>query len=586
MKWNLKHLYENLDAWNKDLKRVKEIIKTLPEFEGRLGDFEAFKEYYELQREVSVKLNKLYQYAHLKSDLNKKDVENSARVQTMSGVVSEYQQATAFESPEILNLGEEKVNAFLEKDEALKDFKFPLKKLFHQSQHILDAERESLLANFSELRRQGSNLHGALAVADNSAQEVTLSDGSTVAVTNGNFRSLIADAKTAEDREKIFRAVFDHYEAHKYTYAEVYNTVLKSNVANMKSRNYGSTLEAALHHNNIDPIVYHNLVDTAKESTNLLKRYYAIRKEALGLEKHHTYDRFIPLAESSSKFEYEEARKLFFDAIDHLDDDFKDKAKDALKEGFVDVYEQDGKQTGAYSSSSLNEHPYILLNFDKTLGDVFTVAHEGGHSMHSLFAAEHQPEPTQNYTIFVAEIASTFNEHLLLDYFINNNKGSKEDKIQLLQQSIDDIAATFYRQTLFAAYELKAHEMAEAGTPITYESLSQIMIDLYKEFYDIDIREEGPKPYVWAYIPHFFFAPYYVYQYATSFAASLKLYEMVKEDPSNIQNHMDLLKSGGDDFPMNQTRRAGLDLTDKETFKAVTKRLETLLDELELALKE
>ncbi|MFW6284782.1 MAG: oligoendopeptidase F [Bacillota bacterium] len=582
----MKHLYENLDAWNKDLKRAKEIIETLPEYEGRLGDFDAFKEYYELQREVSVKLNKLYQYAHLKSDLNKKDVENSARVQTMTSVVSEYQQATAFESPEILNLGEEKVNAFLEKDESLKDFRFPLKKLFHQSQHILDAKRESLLANFSELRGQGSNLHGALAVADNSAQEVTLSDGSTVAVTNGNYRSLIADAKTAEDRETIFRAVFDHYEEHKHTYAEIYNTVLKSNVANMKSRNYGSTLEAALHHNNIDPIVYHNLVDTAKESTNLLKRYYALRKDALGLEKHHTYDRFIPLAESNSKFEYEEAKNLFFDAIDHLDDDFKEKAKDALKEGFVDVYEQDGKQTGAYSSSSLNEHPYILLNFDKTLGDVFTVAHEGGHSMHSLFASEHQPEPTQNYTIFVAEIASTFNEHLLLDYFIANNKGSKEDKIQLLQQSIDDIAATFYRQTLFAAYELKAHEMAEAGTPITYESLSQIMVDLYKEFYDIDIREEGPKPYVWAYIPHFFFAPYYVYQYATSFAASLKLYEMVKEDPANIQKHMDLLKSGGNDFPMNQTRRAGLDLTDKETFQAVTNRLKTLLDELELALKE
>ena len=494
MKWNLNHLYENLDAWKKDFDRVKEIIHTLPEFQGKLGNFDSFKKYYELQREVSVKLNKLYQYAHLKSDLNKKNVENSARVQTMAGMLSEYHQATAFESPEILSLGKEKVEAFLDKDASLKDFRFPLKKLFHQSEHILDAKRESLLANYGELADQGSNLHGSLAVADNSAEEVELSDGKSVTVTNGNYRSLIADAKKAEDREKIFSAVFDHYEGLKHTYAEIYNTVLKANVANMKSRGYTSTLEAALHHNNIDPVVYHNLVKTAKESTNLLKRYYKIRKEALGLEKHHTYDRFIPLAKSSSKFDYEEAKNLFFDAIDHLDDDFKEKAKDALKEGFVDVYEQDGKQTGAYSSSSLNEHPYILLNFDKTLGDVFTVAHEGGHSMHSLFAKEHQPEPTQNYTIFVAEIASTFNEHLLLDYFINNNKGTKEDKVQLLQQSIDDIAATFYRQTLFAAYELKAHEMAEKGEPITYESLSQIMIDLYKDFYDIDITEEGPKP--------------------------------------------------------------------------------------------
>jgi oligoendopeptidase F len=206
--------------------------------------------------------------------------------------------------------------------------------------------------------------------------------------------------------------------------------------------------------------------------------------------------------------------------------------------------------------------------------------------MHSLFSAEHQPMATQNYTIFVAEIASTFNEHLLLDYFISNNKGSKEDKIQLLQQSIDDIAATFFRQTLFAAYELEAHKLAESGQPITYESLSNIMVDLYKHFYDIDITKEGPKPYVWAYIPHFFFAPYYVYQYATSFAASLKLYDMVKEDPSNIENHMKLLKSGGNDFPMEQVKRAGLDLTDKSTFEAVTNRMKTLLDELEVALKE
>jgi len=586
MKWNLQHLYQSLDAWKKDYERVKELIAELPEFQGKLGEFEIFKKYYELQRELSIKLNKLYQYAHLKSDLNKKNVENSGRVQTMVSLVTQYSQATAFESPEILSLGEVKVNRFLDQDPALEEYRFPLKKLFHSSKHILDAKREGLLANFGEVSGQGSNLHGALSVADNKAVDVTLEGGNTVSVSNGNFRSLIADAKTAKDRETIFKAVFAFYEEHKHSFAEIYSTVLKTNVATMRSRNYESTLESKLFSNNIDPKVYHTLVETAKENTDLLKRYYKIRKEALGLKTHHTYDRFIPLAESNSKFEYEEGKKLFFEAIDHLDSDFKKKAKDALKEGFVDVYEQDGKQTGAYSSSSLNEHPYILLNFDNTLGDVFTVAHEAGHSMHSLFSAEHQPMATQNYTIFVAEIASTFNEHLLLDYFISNNKGSKEDKIQLLQQSIDDIAATFFRQTLFAAYELEAHKLAESGQPITYESLSNIMVDLYKHFYDIDITKEGPKPYVWAYIPHFFFAPYYVYQYATSFAASLKLYDMVKEDPSNIENHMKLLKSGGNDFPMEQVKRAGLDLTDKSTFEAVTNRMKTLLDELEVALKE
>lgn len=586
MKWNLENLYQSLEAWQLDFDRMESLVREIPKYQGKLSDFETFKAYYRLQKECSRTLHQLYQYANLKSDLNRKDVENSARVQKMADLVNRFSQATAFEKPEILSLGWEKVESFLEKDDELEEYRFPFEKLFHQSEHILDKDKEHLLANFNTLSSQGSSLHGALSVADNEARDVTLKDGTTITVTSGNFRSHLADLKDPDDRELVFKTIFSHYEKHKHTYAQIYNTVLQADIAHMKSRNYDSALESFLHKNKIDPVVYHNLVDVAKESTDLLKRYYTIRKTELGLEKHRTFDRFMPLAESSSKFSYDEAKDMFFKSIDHLDEDFKNKAYDALKEGYVDVYEQDGKQTGAYSSSALDEHPFILLNYDETLGDVFTVAHEAGHSMHSLFAMEHQPIATQNYTIFVAEIASTFNEHLLLDYFIANNEGTKEDKIQLLQQSIDDIAATFYRQTLFAAYELKAHEIAEKGEPITHETLNGIMRELYLEFYDIDIEEEPGKSYVWAYIPHMFFAPFYVYQYATSFAASLKLYELVKDDPKNIEKHMKLLKSGGNDFPMNQVEKAGLDLRDKNVFKAVVSRLENLLNELELALKE
>ncbi len=585
MEWNLKHLYENLDSWKEEYEVVEQIIAELPKYQGKLDDFDTFKDYYKTQRDLAVKLHKLYQYASLKSDLNKKNVENAARVQKMANLLNVYSQNTAFERPEILSLGKEKVFEYLNRDESLKEYQFPLEKLFHQSEHILDEEKEGLLANYRQLSAQGSELHSALSTADSEAKSVTLKNGETIKVTQGNFRSHLADLKDKDDRETVFKAVFDHYAQHKHTFAEIYNTILQADLAHMRSRKYDSSLESFLHGNKIDPVVYHNLIDVAKNTTDLLKRYYKIRKDYLNLDEHRTFDRFMPLAQSSSKFSYDEAKDLFFKSIDHLDEDFKDKAYDALKEGYVDVYEQDGKRTGAYSSSALNEHPFILLNYDDTLGDVFTVAHEAGHSMHSLFAKEHQPVATQNYTIFVAEIASTFNEHLLLDYFIKNNKGTKEDKIQLLQQSIDDIAATFYRQTLFAAYELKAHELAEKGEPITHEVLSNIMKDLYLSFYDIDIAKEPGKSYVWAYIPHMFFAPFYVYQYATSFAASLKLYELVKEDPANIEKHMTLLKAGGDDFPMAQVERAGLDLKDKTVFESVSKRLETLLDELELALK-
>ncbi len=586
MKWKLENLYPSLDAWQEDFDFVKGAVEKAPEFNGKLADYDMFKRYFDLQREISIKAHKLYQYAALTSDLNRKDVSNAGRVQQCAHLLNELSRATAFQNPEVLALGEDVVDDFLARDESLAEYRFPLKKLFHQKPHVLDEKSETLLANYQRVTSQGSQLYGALAVADNTSKEVTLKDGTTLTITQGNFRSYLADLEDPDDREAVFKAIFSHYETHKHTYAQMYNTVLQADVAKQLARNYDSTLHSYLFGNDIPLAVYENLVSVAKENTEPIKRYYALRKKALNLKKHRTFDRFMPLAKAKSKFKYDEATKLFFDSIDHLGDDFVAKAKDALKEGYVDVFETDGKQTGAYSWSALNEHPFILLNYDDTLNSVFTLAHEAGHSMHSLFSHEAQPVATQNYTIFVAEIASTFNEHMLLDYFIRTNQGTLDDKIALLQQAIDDILGTFYRQTLFAAYEFEAHKLAETGAPITYEALSNIMIDLYKHFYDIDISEEPGKAYVWAYIPHLFNTPFYVYQYATSFAASLKLFDMVKDDPRKIENHMRLLKAGGDDFPVEQVKKAGVDLTTKDAFMGVVKRLNDLIDELDLALKE
>jgi oligoendopeptidase F len=586
MNWNLTHLYQSVEDWNSAYNHVEGIIDKMAEYKGKLANFTDFKEYYIMQKELNVELLKVYQYAALTFDLNRKDTENGGRVQKMGYLVSKLGQVTSFESPELLEIGKEKVMEFINSDEELNEFSFSIDKLFRQQEHVLDEKSEAIIANFSQLSNQGSELYNAITVADKEDKEVTLKSGERVLITSGNYRSYLADLEDPEDRKTVFEAVFEQYKNHKNVYAQIYNTVLQKDVSVIKNRNYSSSLESYLFSNNIPLDVYYNLIEVAKNNTAPIKRYYQLRKEYLGLEKHHTYDRFIPLAESTSKYTYLEAKELFFASIKHLNQDFQEKAKTALEDGFVDVYEQDGKQTGAYSWGAINEHPYILLNYDETLNNVFTLAHEAGHSMHSLFSAEAQPIATQNYTIFVAEIASTFNEHNLLDYFIKNAKATKDDKIMLLQQSIDDILGTFYRQTLFAAYELKAHELAENGEPITYESLSQIMIDLYKEFYDIDITEENGKEFVWAYIPHLFATPFYVYQYATSFAASLRLYELVKEDPKNIEKHINLLKSGGNDYPVNQVKKAGVDLTTKEPFMAVVNRLNALLDELEVAINE
>ena len=586
MNWKLDRLYKSIKEWENDYHKLEELIASLERFQGKLGEYDSFLSYYETQKELVVLLLRVYQYAALLSDLDKKNTENAARVQKMSYLMSKLNQVTAFESPELLAIGKAKIASFIEKNEVLQEYRFSIEKLFRNQKHVLDKKSESLLANYSQLSAQGQEIYSALSVADKVDKEVILSTGEKITITSGNYRSYLADLENANDRKIVFEAIFTQYKEHKNAYAQIYNTVLQKDIAKMKSRNYQSSLESYLFTNNIPLEVYHNLVDVAKNNTAPIKRYYRLRKEYLNLDVHHTYDRFINLAESSSKFSYEEAKELFFDSIKNYSKDFQAKAYSAVEEGYVDVFEKEGKQTGAYSWGALNEHPFILLNFDDTLNSVFTLAHEAGHSMHSLFAAEAHPVATQDYTIFVAEIASTFNEHNLLDHFIKNAKATKEDKITLLQQSIDDILGTFYRQTLFAAYELKAHELAEKGEPITYETLSAIMIDLYKEFYDIDITLENGKEFVWAYIPHLFYTPFYVYQYATSFAASLKLYEMVKENPENIINHINLLKAGGNDFPINQVKKAGVDLTTKEPFMAVVKRLNNLIDELEVALKE
>ena len=586
MNWNLDHLYPTVKAWDENFIAFNERLNLIPSYEGHLNQPETFKAYFLLQKDILVEAHKLYQYAALKSDLNKKDVENASRVQQMAQTLSKLSQLTAFERPEILSLGKEYVLNTIEKHAELAEYHFPMVQLFHAEKFVLNKDQESILAHFSILSNAGSNLHSALSTADRTTVKATLKNGEEITITSGNYRAYLADLEDEDDRETVFEAFFRHYLENKNTYAEIYKNVLDNDIARMRSRKYPSSLEMYLHGKNIDPSVFHNIVAVAYEHTAPLKRYYEIRKKALGLKKHRTFDRFRHLAETSTKYSYDEAKALFFKAIDHLGDDFNAKAKQALEDGFVDVYEKEGKRTGAYSWSAINEHPYILLNYNDTLDSVFTLAHEAGHSMHSLYAMEHQPPAIQNYTIFVAEIASTFNEHVLLDYVIQNNTGSLDDKIALLQQSIDDIMATFYRQVLFANYELIAHQKAEKGEPITHESLSQIMIDLYQHYYDIDISKEPGKQMVWAYIPHLFNTPFYVYQYATSFAASLKLYEMVKEDPANIQKHKTLLASGGSDWPLNQTAEIGIDLTTKDPFLAVVNRLETLLDALELALKE
>lgn len=586
MKWDLTYHYKNKEDYQKEFNEAQAMIAEFEKYQGKLNTYEGFLNFCLLEKKFIEKAYRLYQYSSLKSDLNKKNVENASEIAKCRMLLYAFSEATSFELPEVISIGSDKIMGFIGRDPRLAEFKFEFEKIFRNADHILDEKSEKLLTLFGPLESSGSELYSALAVGDGKSVEVELSNSKKVVVTQSNYRSLIADSQDAEDRRKIFEAIFNNYEEHKNIFATIYNTVLLADKAEAKSRGYKNSLEAHLYGNNIPLEVYYNLVEVAGTYNESLKKYLKIRQEYLKLPVIHTYDRFIELASSNKKYTYEEAKELFFSSLKEFPADFQAKAHEVLKEGFVDVYEGEGKRTGAYSSSMPNMHPFILLNYDGTLDSVFTVAHESGHSMHSMYAAESQPTMLQDYTIFVAEIASTFNEHALLDYFLKLPGVTKDEKIMVIQKAIDNIVGTFYRQTLFAEYELKAHELIENDQPITHEVLSNIMIELYKKYYDIDITAEKVKQYVWAYIPHLFYTPFYVYQYATSFAASFKLYKDVNEHKEGaMERYTNLLRSGGSKYPVEQAKEAGVDFMKKETFMAVVERMNELVDKLEEILK-
>ena len=563
---------------------VSSAIKAVPKSD--INDLKTLTEFMEFSDLVDIKISKLFTYAHMSFDLNQKNVEALQKYQIVYGVYNQLVEVSSFVSSELISIGKETLEKFIESEPKLAIYKFTIDKLFSNQAHILSQDKELLLSYFNSPLHTFNDLYDKLAVSDNKSTMVTLENGEEVEINESNFRGYLATCLNPLDRKKVFEAVFKFYDDHKNTFATIYKGVIESDIARMKSKNYESILHLFLEHNKIPTEVFLTLVDTCKNNTEPVKKYYDLRKKYLKLEELHTYDRFLELSKYSKNYNYEEGKELFFTAIDGIGKDFEAKAHTVLEDGRVDVEIKDGKRTGAYSTGTYEEGPFILLNYNNTLDDVFTLAHEAGHSIHTMYSNESQPFPTSNYVIFVAEVASTFNEQVLLDYLLENSN-DRDLKIVVLQNAIDGLIGTFYRQTLFADYEYQAHNLGVTGQPITCDSLSNIMENLYNQYYGIDLNNEPLKKFVWAYIPHLFHTPFYVYQYATCFASSLAIYDKVKNKEEHaLENYMSLLKAGGSDYPVEIIKKAGVDLTDKESFMAVVRRMEFLVNELEKLLEE
>lgn len=592
-KWNTEDIYKNWDEWQKDVEILKEMTKEISTYETKItkDDREEFINLVKLEEKISRVLEKAYLYPYMLKDLDSTNQLVSEKLQEVEYIYAQYSMASSWISPKILEIPKEIVEKWILGSE-IEAHRFNLMELYRLKNHVLDGEKEKLLSYFDQYMGAVNDIYDELSTSDIVWNEVELSDGTKVKVTNGVYSKILESNKNQDDRRKAFEALYSSYNVNKNTYASIYKGLLQKNVASMKAKNFASTLERALEPNNIPVKVYENLINSAKENSAPLKRYIKFRKNYLNLKSYHYYDNQVKMVDYSKEFSYEDAKEIVLQSVKPLGEDYLYNLEKAIGEGWLDVYETPNKRSGAYSLNIYDVHPYMLLNYNGTMDAVFTLAHELGHTLHSMYSTRYQPYATNDYTIFVAEVASTFNERLLLNYMLEISNDPKE-KIALIEEAIGNIMGTYYLQSLFADYEYRAHKLAEEGKPITPDLLSSIMTELFEEYFGEELEMDELQKIIWARIPHFFNSPYYVYQYATSFAASSRLYEKItdkkysdEERKTSCEKYLELLKSGGNNYPIEQLKLAGVNLEEKENFEAVADEMNRLIDLLEKELKK
>ena len=581
-KWKIDKMYSTKESIEKDIDKLKEYISNLKEYKGKLAiSKENLFKCINTSEKASRILQNLYVFTHMKQHEDTRINENQAMATKTEMLSTELSMATSYIVPEIIAIDDKKLEEYL-KCEELSFYDKYIKDILREKPHTLSEREEEILAATADLSSTPENIYDMFSFADLEFPEIEDEDGNKVKLTHSNY-SLFIKSKNKKVRKDAFEAMYSVYDKYKNTFASMLSGGIKSEIFYAKMRKYECALQASLFQDDISVDVYNKLIIAVDENLDALNKYADIKKKFLGLEDIHMYDLYVPLTDKfDMKIPYEKAKEIILNALKPLGEEYLSIIQKAFDEGWIDVYENNGKQGGAYSWGSYDSHPYILMSYKDDLNSLFTLIHELGHSLHSYYSKKTQPYIYSGYKIFVAEVASTLNELLLINYLLENSN-SKEERVYLLNYYLEQFRTTVYRQTMFAEFEKITHESVESGNPLTAQDFNDIYLKLNQKYYGKSCIVDEDIALEWARIPHFY-SNFYVYKYATGFSAASALSQQIlNEGQVAVDRYIEFLKSGGSEYPLKQLKSAGVDMEKKES---VDKALEVFRDLVEKLEKE
>lgn len=577
-KWNLDDIYSDINKWEEELQRIEKISVQLKEFDGSIRDGKSLYQFLKQKEELSYVFNHVYAYAMLKVDEDTRNTQAQALLERAKGLSVKVSGATAFFMPFLLSLDEKTLKAFIDEEDGLKYFEEDLYESFRYKAHVLSKEKEEVLSQLGEALSAPSTTFGMINNADIKFGDVTGENGEKIELTRGMY-SKILEGENREKRKEAYKSYYQPYVQLKNSIASTLSAAIKNNVTLARLRNYPSVLEKALFGDYVPKDVYENLIHATKVNIAPLHRYSQIRKEKLQLDELRQYDMSVPLVKGvKQEISYEEAYETMLEALAPLGEDYVSILKEFKESRYIDVWETPGKRSGAYNLGIYGVHPFILLNHRDDLDSLFTLVHECGHGVHSKLSSQYQPQITARYSIFVAEVASTVNEVLLINYLLKRETDVQVRK-HLLNHFIEQFKGTFFTQVMFAEFEKKTHELAEKGTPLNAEVFSQTYEALFREYYGEELVFDDEVKFGWARIPHFY-RPFYVYKYATGFASAIHLATKILEgDKRTLDSYLEFLKSGSSDYPLELLKKTGVDLTTPLPIENALKKFSELVEE-------